>query len=1079
MQKHSSAKTRYASFAVTAALGLGILGPALIYVGQQASAEDAPAVVETVETEEPSAAAAPAAAATSEHDAEASASPVQPGEAASPEEGTAPEGDIASPAGPASPVASSTEPGATTNEISTDGVNASAAGSPAATTAAADGSRSAAAGTSREGEEGPEEAAELTVTITDKTLGTSVEIKVASGGTIGEQYNPDWTSKYIDYGHYSKNAIYKLMPSKFKDTKTEQVLTLKQLKAQPISEASTFEVVNYTRSVPFTWYYFDGRGTDGSVTLDDLVVYNKATNEVALTQPLTLTWSTVSATDTSGYAASTQIGKAQATLLLDHLNDDGTVAEYTDGNKFVFPYDGMQNHHYWTGASTYRTGGVEIFKDCMPRYYTIWVSDATSEHPVDTNVDITYTTWGQRGSDAGKKMVYTRTNPFTVKYNSGVSTATFVSVYGNTYTYNLSVDGAEALPDQTLNRLDLTAASGYSYRDNGEHNVWGVSTLSLVPQDMEGYVKEVTGDGLTTDTIFRVRYYRQVNVSFDLNGGTGTVDPFTALQTKPLSDYISELPTPTAPENYDFVGWTLNGKPVNVNYVVEGGSDITLVAQYQKREYTVGITDRYFGNTELKVDPNTSIGTAYNPIYQGHKIGWYTYKLLPSKFKAADGTVYTLEELQQLPIAANSTFEVVNYTRKVPMTFYTWDGRPESTDFALNDLVIRTGSKLDEGETVLEMALPPLNYYEVSAQDASGSKESSRFGWTSTTVYLEHLDAEGNLAAYNGGPRVFPYSATTDSITTNNLALAEGGNYNLRDLINPNFRVFVSDATAEKPVETNVDVVYGTFAQSGDGVEKLTYSRTATTTVDNAEGTTGRWVDSSTSDFTRTTASGESTEGAKIDLPYLTVADNDPQGNGLHKVLGVSTISYTPRAMEGYRAFVEGDGLSRSSLATISYYREVTLTFNYGDGTGDVETLTGLHTKPLKEVLESLPTPTAPAGYSFGGWTINGQPVDLDYVPETTDGLTLVATYVKDKEDEVPATPVTPADSSSDASDSSDASYSADKKPQKSESKKQIAKTGDATSMLPSVFGAVAGGGTLVAGAAAAALARLRKRDQD
>lgn len=505
---------------------------------------------------------------------------------------------------------------------------------------------------------------------------------------------------------------------------------------------------------------------------------------------------------------------------------------------------------------------------------------------------------------------------------------------------------------------------------------------------------------------------------------------------------------------------------------------------------TVTITDSRFGDSSFELESGAAIGSNYSPLYKTYReadsIGIMgTYTLIPSTFKSSQtGQVYTLAQLQELNITADSSFEVTNYTRRFPLTFYTWDGRPSTTNFELGTFTIRKGGNAFTGEIALQTELSPLNYVDITADDTTGSSASTRLGWTSLMVYLDHLDDSGKVASYAVDYFVFPANRLTDS-TYSNANLSSGGYYSFQDLVPYWYQISVSDANPSNQVETSVDVAYTSW---GGGVyegQKMVSTRTSTSTVATDAEQIVVWKDSTTNDFTLTRADGSTVENTSIFRLELSVVGKRLD-NGLFNVKGVADVQVTPHEIEGYTAVVEGDGLSRASVYQVSYYRQIPLTFDFGDGEGTAEDVIVLHTLPLSSVLEELPEATAPEGYRFAGWTVNGELVSLDYVPSTTEALTLTASYVKDgaaPEPEEPGTPAGPSDSA-DSSADNDASAASDKKDsskdsQKQDKKKEIAKTGDSTTAMPALLTLGTGAAALAIGAAAANSLRLRRNKQD
>lgn len=424
-------------------------------------------------------------------------------------------------------------------------------------------------------------------------------------------------------------------------------------------------------------------------------------------------------------------------------------------------------------------------------------------------------------------------------------------------------------------------------------------------------------------------------------------------------------------------------------------------------EATVSINDSYFGNTTLTVETGSSIGTQYNPDYATYVTtinrGTYNLTLKPSSFKdSSTGTVYTLEQLQSLDISGDTTFEVVNYTRKVTMHYFIIDGRPNPVDISYDkNLKIWVTST---NEVVYDEPLPELTYTNVTAQNTTGSKDTARIGSCTVEIELEHLDeSTGEPVEYTRENYLISnWDDSVMALTTN--ANTYTGGYEVMSYYIPKwYTVSVSDASADNEVETSVDITYLTFGSTGSekGVA-ATYTRTATATVSNSSANQVYWYEYNIKTWTYTM--GETVrENRTIYVGTLPVISLSLNSAGTFDVYGVSNVTFEPHEIDGYKLVVTGDGLSRDSIYNIAYYREVSMSFDLGSGTegsGSTVTATVLQGQPLSAVLEELPTPTAPDGYSFDGWTVNGEGdvIDLTYVPSGTEAFTLVASYSKDEE---------------------------------------------------------------------------------
>lgn len=446
------------------------------------------------------------------------------------------------------------------------------------------------------------------------------------------------------------------------------------------------------------------------------------------------------------------------------------------------------------------------------------------------------------------------------------------------------------------------------------------------------------------------------------------------------------------------------------------------------QEYSVTINDRYFGETKLTVKSGQTIAEQYAPDFkdkQGVRNGTAntSWILLPSKFKNTQtNEVYTLAQLQELPVSADATYTVVNYIRRLPLGFYTYDARPTSTDFTLNELKIYKNGNASTGELVQTVTLPALSYTESPARDTSGGKASSRIGTSSILVDLEHLDETTDTAIkyYVDGDTVFPADVVpyTQSFTYNS---DWGGFTCMLDAVFNAFYVSVSDSTEASPVTPNIDVEFVTFDNGnlGNTGEKLTYTRTVTPEIKGAKYQLVFWYNNGEKVLKLTKASGEVLEDQSVytAVPELTIM-RGPYRQGVYdvvgnyEVLGVSKFTATPQPMDGYRLFKSGDGLTYKTPVVITYIREITLTYNFGEGTGSADPVTVLHRTPLKNYVGEFPAVEAPEGYTFEGWKINGEGdvITPDYIPMVTDPINLVATF-KEKPapgpDPVPTEPET------------------------------------------------------------------------
>lgn len=546
----------------------------------------------------------------------------------------------------------------------------------------------------------------------------------------------------------------------------------------------------------------------------------------------------------------------------------------------------------------------------------------------------------------------------------------------------------------------------------------------------------------------------------------------------------------------------------------------------EKDSFTVTIDDRYFGESSFTVKSGSSIDPSYGLEFKAiHGAaapgGTETYILQPSKFKnTATDETYTLEQLHKLEVTSDMGLRVINYVRKLPLTYYTFDGRPTVTDITLfPQKIYRDNTAANGGTLVGSYDLPALTFYDVPAKDPSGGKATSRIGICSTVILLEHIDESTDVRIkYILDDDVFPKK----QLPSGQLFARTGGHGGytaMLDAIMNGYYISVSDATAENPVTPKVDVEYTTFDDGhlGNVGEKIVYTRTVEDPVNVPNYQLSYWWRYGQKVMTLTKSDGTRTENETLytSVPELTIVKgpyrNDVyDATGNYDVLGVASFKATPQPMEGYRIFMSGDGLYFNSPVTITYIRELQLSYDFGVAGGSADAVTVLHRMPLNKFVEKLPGVEAPEGYTFDGWKVNGEgdAITVDYVPMTAENINLVASFSEKAAPEPDpngngdtdpaggtpgdggaagtpgAQPVTPqpaadgADSSSTAdgtgADSTKpAADGADKKP----GRKQIAKTADMTSAVPSVLVLLSGGAAVIAGAAAAALGKARKKD--
>lgn len=277
--------------------------------------------------------------------------------------------------------------------------------------------------------------------------------------------------------------------------------------------------------------------------------------------------------------------------------------------------------------------------------WQVTITDSSYQFSVPGTSNYLYCTNTNNGVRVGTNA----NNVFTIKddYLYNIATSRYIGVY-NSQDWRCYTTINNNIKGQTLSFWKKTEASGetYSFTAVSNNTTWGTvetsgNTITATPA--EGYyvvdatvdpedAATITKDGdkftvsnLTANCTVTVNFaaLTPVTVTFDANGGSGSMEPETAYKEKTY-----ELPESgfTAPEGYQFSGWKINNEgdlltlPTGID--VSGYDSITLVAQWAKK---TGVNDELtnkntIGNTTTSYTSWTANGTS-GAVYAGQSAG--------------------------------------------------------------------------------------------------------------------------------------------------------------------------------------------------------------------------------------------------------------------------------------------------------------------------------------------------------------------------------------------------------------------------------------------------------------------------
>lgn len=357
--------------------------------------------------------------------------------------------------------------------------------------------------------------------------------------------------------------------------------TLDEVRAMKITSDTKFEA-DYTVIAPFNLTLVDGRPTDQHISdpkLNTFYIRNDKTNE----RYYSSAWNRVSSAELpyiSG-APGTALKQVYTTEIRMPLTDaSGKFCEYSVRDEEA----ALKNTPYrmfLSRANSY--GGYWSAVSVNYSWVYLWVSDAGPDHPVPVKVQAVQTYKNPNGNPAEK---YERNYNFVI---NGADHSIYPALTTDT-SDPAEVKGSDW--DWDVNRI-LTVSEGTLAP--GEQRLEDIKPyapryVTLTADDIEGYTLVTGGstmiknDGTFDPPTFR--WYKNLTVEFDANGGSFTVDgnevsttTVPALQTKTLD--ANKVPTPHA-ENKKFIGWVTSDNPdqiVDLNTLVIK-NDMKLIAKW-------------------------------------------------------------------------------------------------------------------------------------------------------------------------------------------------------------------------------------------------------------------------------------------------------------------------------------------------------------------------------------------------------------------------------------------------------------------------------------------------------------------
>ncbi len=597
---------------------------------------------------------------------------------------------------------------------------------------------------------------------------------------------------------------------------------------------------------------------------------------------------------------------------------------------------------------------------------------------------------------ATMNIVYTRGNEVKELVGFYYATNPFLTYLGNAETYDPQVD-------------DVITIKAGSY-------IWDGSTRFTISQDTS--FKIVTGynSDAQKNTFLAQSYVPNFTVSFNTDGGSD-VTAQTVQQNQTAS-------TPTAPTKagYTFNGWTLNGEAYDFTTKVTG--DITLTATWTTVDYS--ITYDLDNGSINGTNPNSytiesdSI-TLINPTKEGYTFtGWTGTGLsektmevtIPSGLTGDRNYVATWSVNPKTLTATYSDSSIVSGNKinpqaiSITLTYYDntteqvradlveyWYGGskiqdPQNYIFDISmvgtiDIIVKYSGL----ETQMRVTITAKEYgitYDLAGGEVSGTnketyteitdtftlinptKEGYTFaGWTGTG--LEEPTMEVIIASGSTGDRI--YTATWTAITHNISYVLDGGEV---DGTNPTTYTIESEAiTLINPTKTG----YTFKGWTGTGLEGPTME------VIIAKGSMGNRTYTATWEINKYTVTFNADNGTENDteeVEYKTAVTKpeDPTKTG-----------YTFKGWyNGNTAYNFATKVIEDITLTAKWeINKYTVTFNADNGTvndpEEVENKTAV-TKPED------PTKT---GYTFKGWTLNGEA--YDFTTKVTTDITLVAKW--------------------------------------------------------------------------------------
>ncbi|MBR1955421.1 MAG: InlB B-repeat-containing protein [Clostridia bacterium] len=631
------------------------------------------------------------------------------------------------------------------------------------------------------------------------------------------------------------------------------------------------------------------------------------------------------------------------TLAFNANGGTGTMASQTElvGQNVTLPTNTFTRTGYtFAGWATSASGSVAY-------------ADGASVKPAST--------------EGGTTTLYAVWTPNTYTIN-------FVNTYGGgtmaskSMTYNVSAN---------LN-ANTFVREGYNFAG------WATSAASGAPKvyDDKASVKNLTSEADGTYTLYALWVEASYTVSFNSNGGTGTMDSVTHTE-----DLIYVLPDNTFTRTgYLFAGWSKSASATTATWV-DGddaqdlstqGNNVTLYAVWTPVTYTVKFVNTYGGTgstASQTMTYNKSANLSANGFVRpGYRfVGWatsgdsgapvnYTDKQSVKNLASAQGaevTLYARWEAIEYTVTFNAnggTGTMADQTLLVGLagnltansfarTGYTFAGWAESTTGAVKYSDKQSVTSLvAEGETKTLYAVWTANTYTIKFEKNNASATGTMADMSMTYDIAKNLTANAfvypgyNFSHWsvNEPNTANPSAMKADKASVKNLTSTNGGTVTL-------FAVWVK---AEYTVSFDANGGTGTLA-SVTHQEDLSYTLPANTFTKTGYLFEG-WATSST--------------GSVKYLDKASVKDLSTQGNNVTLYAIWSPINYT-------------------------------IKFNSNGGTGTMADMSMTY-----DVSKSLPENTfTKTGYVFVGWslgTTSSEPVKyLDKATvsnlKNTDGATI------------------------------------------------------------------------------------------